>query len=103
MSNCRENDQERLDTKVHGEDAFLQGRKGGHRKRIVADLGHDEALKKCELLNCINAGKFCGLATRTYLVELGAEKCAVDQQVVWSCSCQRAQSTDKIAFEPHIG
>ena len=78
MCNCRKDNQERLNTKVHREDTFLQGRKGGHGKGVIADLGHDKALKKFEPLTCGNASKACGRTTRTYLIELGAEKCTVD-------------------------
>ena len=49
MSGCREENEKRLNAKVGREHFFLQGRKGGYVESHVADFGHDEGLRWCEL------------------------------------------------------
>lgn len=104
MSSRREENEERLNPKVGGKHFFLQGRKGGHREGVVANLGHDETLRQQKgslsehgLQELVVPGP-----RETHLVELSADKCAIDQQVIWSCACELSQSIDETTLKSHL-
>lgn len=103
MSRRRENDEETLNAKVGREHFLLQGGKGGHGKGIVGDLGHDEALRRRALLLSYHPlHVFSIRSTKTHLVEFGADKRSIDQQVIWSCTCELSQTTDETVLETHV-
>lgn len=105
MSSRREENEERLNAKVGGKHFFLQGRKGGHREGVVANLGHDETLRQQEgslSEHGLQELVVPGPPQKTHLVELGADKCAIDQQVIWSCTCELGQSIDETTLKSHL-
>lgn len=102
MSRCREENEKRLNAKVDREHFFLQSREGGNVEGLVADLGHDEGLRQRELLLSYHRLHiFQTGSPETRLEELCADKCPVDQQVIWSCACQWSQSIDDNTLEAH--
>ena len=104
MSGSREENEERLNAKVGGKHFFLQGRKGGHGEGVVGNLGHDETLGRQEglLQRPQSVESSSSRPLETHLVELGAEKGAIDQQVIGSCACELTQSIDETALKSHL-
>lgn len=89
MRKGREKKQESLPAKIHGKDALLQSRKGGHWQRIIADFCHDEAL------GITSQRSFDSHARNQYLIELRSQQCAIDDDVVRCQIDQRAKTLEE--------
>ena len=73
-----------LDSKVKGENFFLECHELRHWQCLEADFGHDEALE-----GWVNDLTGMDASGSTYLVELGTEESAIGEKVI---RCQGEES-----------